>query len=128
MGYGLILNLHQLAMVVWVLSMIVAPVMLMRRRDPALGRRILRAVATPAMVLTWLFGLWLAVQGGWFTQGWLHVKLLFVLALSALHGIALGRLRRMEPAGQVPGLVRALPWLTIVLAAGAILLALTKPF
>ena len=128
MGYGLILNLHQLAMVVWILSMIVAPLALMRRRDPALGRRILRAVATPAMVLTWLFGLWLAVQGGWFTQGWLHVKLLFVLALSALHGIALGRLRRAGPGGEVPGLVRNLPWITILLVAGAALLAVWKPF
>ncbi|HVG46693.1 MAG TPA: CopD family protein [Rubellimicrobium sp.] len=128
MGYGLILNLHQLAMAVWVLSMIVAPLMVARRRDPAVGRRILRTVATPAMVLTWLFGIWLAVQGGWFTMGWLHVKLLLVLALSALHGIALGRLRRMAPGGEVPGLVRVLPWLTILLAVGAVLLALWKPF
>jgi putative membrane protein len=43
---------------------------------------------TPAMIATWVFGLWLAVAGGWFSDGskWLHFKLLLVLALSGFHG------------------------------------------
>jgi len=128
MDYGLIVHLHNAAMVVWIAAMVVAPLTIRRPGDAATARRILRGVATPGLILTWLLGIWLAVQGGWFTQGWLYAKLVFVLALSALHGIALGRLRRMTPGGAVPGLVRALPWITLVLTAVAVWLAVQKPF
>ena len=55
-------------------------------------RRLLRAIINPAMIATWVLGLWLAWNGpdlryGWFASGWLHVKLLLVLALPALHGL-----------------------------------------
>ena len=51
----------------------------------------LRAIINPAMIATWLLGLWLAWHGpnsryGWFASGWLGAKLILVLALSGLHG------------------------------------------
>src|SRR5262249_56194072 len=51
-------------------------------------RRLLRGIMTPAMILTWGLGLWLAWWGGWFTSGWLMGKLLGVGALSAVHRCA----------------------------------------
>ena len=42
-------------------------------------RRLLKAIMTPAMILTWILGLILVWQGGWITSGWLHAKLLLVL-------------------------------------------------
>ena len=128
MYYGLIVHLHNAAMVVWIAAMVVAPLTIRGAGNASTARRILRGVATPGLILTWLLGLWLAVQGEWFTQGWLHAKLVFVLALSALHGIALGRLRRMTPGGAVPGVVRVLPWITLLLTAVAVWLAWGKPF
>ena len=50
-------------------------------------RRLLRAIMTPAMIATWLFGLWLAYQGGWFKAPWLHAKLLLVVLMSGVHGM-----------------------------------------
>ena len=50
-------------------------------------RRLLRAIINPAMIATWVLGLWLAYDGGYFKSGWLHGKLLLVLILSALHGL-----------------------------------------
>jgi len=51
-------------------------------------RRLLRGIMTPAMIATWFFGIWAAIQGDWFSSGsyWLHAKLLFVVALTAFHG------------------------------------------
>jgi len=54
-------------------------------------RRLLRAIINPAMIETWVLGLWLAWLGpdsryGWFDSGWLQSKIVLVLALSALHG------------------------------------------
>ena len=43
-------------------------------------------VSQPALGGVWVFGLWAAFSGGWFTEPWLQIKLVFVLILSALHG------------------------------------------
>lgn len=52
-------------------------------------------VTTPAMILTWAFGLTMALQAGWFTSSWLQIKLILVLVLSGLHGVQSGRMRRL---------------------------------
>ena len=41
---------------------------------------------TPAMVIAWILGLWLAYEGFGFNAVWLWLKLAAVLALSAVHG------------------------------------------
>ena len=52
-------------------------------------RRLLRFITTPAMIASWLLGLWLAFSGAidWSRDGWFHAKLILVLALSAYHGL-----------------------------------------
>lgn len=89
--------------------------------------RLDRNVTTPALLLTWALGLSLAVWARWFPSPWLLVKLVFVLALSALHGVQSGRLRRSvrdgEAAARIPGAGAG-----IVLAMLAIaVLAVVKP-
>ena len=43
-------------------------------------RRLLRAIINPAMIVTWVFGLWLAWKGFGFHGGWLHAKIALVVA------------------------------------------------
>jgi putative membrane protein len=52
-------------------------------------RRLLKAIMRPAMVVTWIFGLWLGFAGEWFAPGvyWLWLKLLAVVILSGIHGL-----------------------------------------
>jgi putative membrane protein len=50
-------------------------------------RRLLRAIMTPAMIVTWLLGLWLAWRGNWFAAPWLQAKLALVIGMSGLHGM-----------------------------------------
>ncbi len=57
-------------------------------------KRLLTIIINPAMVLTWVLGLWLAWQGGLFSAGWLHAKLALVLALSGVHGYFSGAVRQ----------------------------------
>src|SRR5262245_35652489 len=49
-------------------------------------RRLLKAIINPAMIVTWILGLWLAWDAGFFKSGWLHAKLALVLILSGIHG------------------------------------------
>ena len=37
-------------------------------------RRLLRGIMNPAMIATWVFGLYLVIRD-WWRQGWLHAKL-----------------------------------------------------
>jgi len=48
-------------------------------------RRLIKAIMTPAMVLAWALGLVMAVDGGLFSQGWFHIKLLCVVGMTAAH-------------------------------------------
>jgi putative membrane protein len=48
-------------------------------------RRLLRAIMNPAMIASWVFGLWLYVSLGAWTEGWAHAKLLFVVLLTVSH-------------------------------------------
>ena len=100
------------------------------RRLVAGVRRWHRMATTPALLLAWGFGLWLALQAGWFHSGWLHAKLVLVLALSGLHGVLSGALRRASvPAPAVPARAwRAAPALALGAIVAVIWLALVKPF
>lgn len=50
-------------------------------------RRLLKAIITPAMIASWVFGLVLAFQTvNWSKAGWFHLKLVLVVALSGFTG------------------------------------------
>jgi len=86
-----------------------------------------RHVTTPALLLTWIFGLSLALSAGWFASRWLIIKLVFVVALSALHGMQSGRVRRSVRDGKPPkGMPAASVGIVVVMTAIAVL-AIVKP-
>ncbi|KVL30920.1 CopD family protein [Burkholderia sp. MSMB1835] len=94
-------------------------------------RRWDRTVTAPALALVWIAGIALALSGHWFGAAWLSAKLALVAALSVLHGILAGTLRRMERDDLV---VMPVPWLgqaagaAIVAIALVVGLAVIKPF
>jgi uncharacterized membrane protein len=96
-------------------------------------RRYDRIVTTGALAGVWIFGLWLAIGFTGFSgpgMGWLHGKLLFVILLSALHGMQSASLRRMEanPHLDPNAFVRAGMPIVICSAVLIIGLAVIKPF
>jgi uncharacterized membrane protein len=89
-----------------------------------------RTVTTAALGGAWLFGLWLIFGWVGFSQGWLHAKLVFVVLLSALHGMQQGWMRRMQndPKLDPPAFVRAGIPIILVSTTVIVLLAEIKPF
>jgi putative membrane protein len=87
-------------------------------------------VTMPAMLAVWLSGALVAVNGAWLSNYWLSAKLVFVVALSGLHGVQSGRLRRLRRGDRLD--VSGKPFLApaaIAMAAAIIaVLATTKPF
>ena len=100
------------------------------RRLVCAMHRLNRVVTGPALLLAWACGLWLAWQAGWFATGWLHVKLVLVFALSALHGWLSAALRRAgADAPRVPARAwRVAPALALGAIVAVLWLALAKPF
>jgi protoporphyrinogen IX oxidase len=89
--------LHVIAVIAWMAGMLYLPRLFVYHADVARGSetselfkvmegRLLRVIINPAMVLTWVFGLWLAWAGFGFAGGWLHLKFMAVLGLSGFHG------------------------------------------
>jgi protoporphyrinogen IX oxidase len=51
-------------------------------------RKLLRFIMNPAMIATWILGLWLAMVTEAFTSGaWFHAKMLCVMLMSGTHGL-----------------------------------------
>ncbi|WP_419953207.1 protoporphyrinogen oxidase HemJ [Methylobacterium sp.] len=49
-------------------------------------RRLMKAIMNPAMIVTWLLGLFLVWQSGFYASGWMQAKFALVLAMSGCHG------------------------------------------
>jgi putative membrane protein len=87
-------------------------------------------IITPAMILVWTFGLILAWTTGAWAQGWFHVKLAIVLALSAYHGWLVGYGRKLARgerpvSGKALRIMNEIPGLATVLI---VILVIVKPF
>jgi putative membrane protein len=101
--YEWIRAFHIIAVIAWMAGMLYLPRLFVYHCAAEKGsvqsetfkvmeRRLLRAIINPAMIATYVFGLWLAWLGadsryGWFASGWLWAKIVLVLALSAVHGL-----------------------------------------
>jgi putative membrane protein len=89
---------HIVAVIAWMAGMLYLPRLFIYHCEAETGskqsetfkvmeRRLLRIIMTPAMAVAWLLGVWLAASGEWLSAGWLHYKLLLVVAMSILHGL-----------------------------------------
>lgn len=92
--------------------------------------RLLKYIVNPAMIVTWVVGLWLMWQGGWYASGWFHAKFALVLLLSGVHGILSRRLRdfKADRNTRSPRYYRILNEIPAVLMVGIVILVIVKPF
>ena len=97
MGYLWLKALHIIAVISWMAGMLYLPRLFVYHAGVSpsspegkmletMEYRLLRYIMTPALVVVWGTGLWLAFWAGFFTSPWLHGKLMLVLAMSGLHG------------------------------------------
>jgi protoporphyrinogen IX oxidase len=130
-----------MAFAAWMAAMWYLPRLFIYHRDSPVGgeasatfkvmeRRLLKAIATPAMIATFAFGLWLATAQHQWTQGWLHAKLLLAVGIAICHAVMAGDVRRFA-ADERPRTTR---WYRVfnevptVLFIGIVILAVFKPF
>ena len=96
--------LHIMAVIAWMAGLFYLPRLFIYHHEKPVGSessetfkvmeiRLYRFIMNPAMMMAWAFGLFIAWQGGWFSSGWMHVKLLAVMLMTAAH-VYFGRAMR----------------------------------
>jgi len=132
---------HIMAVIAWMAGLFYLPRLFIYHSDVAAGSetsqlfkmmetRLYRIIMNPAMMMAWIFGLFIAAQGMWFSAGWLHVKLLGVIALTGMH-IYYGRAMKAFGRDERPRNARYWRIMNEVPAALMILIvlmAVLKPF
>jgi putative membrane protein len=95
--YEWIKALHVIAVIAWMAGMLYLPRLFVYHCEAEAGskqsetfkvmeRRLLKAIINPAMIVTWLAGVYLAWAGHFLSASWFHGKFLLVLLLSGVHG------------------------------------------
>jgi len=139
--YAWIKAFHIIALIAWMAGMLYLPRLFVYHclAEPGskqsetfklMERRLLTAITTPAMVVTWLLGLWLAWSGGWYASAWLQAKVVLAVALTALHGFFVRWTRdfaadRNKYSQKFYRIINEVP---TVLMIAIVLLVVLKPF
>jgi protoporphyrinogen IX oxidase len=132
---------HVLAIISWMAGLLYLPRLFVYHADVEIDsqtdhlfrvmeRRLYKAIMTPAMVVAWLTGLYMAWQSFGFIGGWLHAKLLFVGLMSAHHGFQKRWLNafaegRNERAARFFRFQNEVPTLLMI---GIVIFVIIKPF
>ncbi|HWJ88176.1 MAG TPA: protoporphyrinogen oxidase HemJ [Pelagibacterium sp.] len=134
---------HIISVIAWMAGLLYLPRLFVYHADAEPGsvqsetfkvmeRRLYRAITTPAMIATWVFGLWLLHLYGSaiFSMGWLWLKLAFVLALSGFHGFLGSNLRAFakDTNTRPAKFFRAINEIPTVLMIVIVIAVIVKPF
>lgn len=142
-AYPWIKALHVISVISWMAGLLYLPRLFVYHTDTEQGspqsetfkimeRRLFRAIMTPAMAATWVFGLLLLSIPGIvdFSDGWVYAKLFLVVLMSAAHDM-MGRWRRdfandaNQRTARFYRLANEIPTLLMI---GIVILVIVKPF
>ena len=139
--YEWIKALHVIAVIAWMAGMLYLPRLFVYHCEAEAGskqsetfkvmeRRLLKAIINPAMIVSWLAGLYLAWAGQFFSAGWFHGKLLLVLLLSGVHGFFARYVKDFAADRNVRSqkFYRVINEVPTILMIGIVILVIVKPF
>jgi putative membrane protein len=132
---------HVIAVIAWMAGMLYLPRLFVYHCDAEPGskqsetfkvmeRRLLKAIINPAMIATWLLGLWLVYDSGFYRSGWFHAKFALVIVLSGLHGFLARTVKdfAVDKNRRSAKFYRIINEVPAVLMALIVILAVVKPF
>ena len=139
--YQWLLAFHIIAVIAWMAGMLYLPRLFVYHceADPGsrqsetfkvMERRLLRAIINPAMIATWVLGLWLAWSGSWFAAPWLHAKLALLMGMMGVHGILSKYVREfaVDKRRKSQKFFRIINEVPTVLMILIVILVVVKPF
>lgn len=132
---------HVIAVMSWMAGLLYMPRLFIYHSDAEPGsaqsetfkmmeQRLLKIIMNPAMMITWMLGLFLAWDVYEFRGGWLHAKIGLVVLLTMVH-VMFGRAVRSFAADgprKSPRYWRLMNEVPTVLMIGIVILVIVKPF
>ncbi|HBP59142.1 MAG TPA: protoporphyrinogen oxidase HemJ [Alphaproteobacteria bacterium] len=108
MSYEIIKALHVISIIAWMAGLLYLPRLYVYHADTTIGsvraetfkvmeRRLLKAIMNPAMIASFLFGVWMLVLAPELLfEIWMQVKVVCVLAMAGCHGVFSKMRRQLE--------------------------------
>lgn len=140
-AYEWVKAVHVIAIISWMAGMLYLPRLFIYHCEAPKGsqqsetfkvmeQRLLRIIINPAMIFSWVLGLWLAWKAGFLTSPWFHAKLVLVLLLSAAHGYFSAAVRAFaeDRNDKPPRHWRLVNEVPTVLMIGIVILVIVKPW
>lgn len=140
-AYPWIKALHVIAIISWMAGMLYLPRLFIYHSDckpdsdqartfAVMERRLVTVIMNPAMIVSWVLGLYLAWSVFEFQGGWLHAKLAAAVALSAVHGYFAKSARSFGEGRYVktPRFWRMMNEAPTLLMIVIVIFAIVKPF
>ena len=142
MSYEIIKALHIISIIAWMAGLLYLPRLYVYHADTTIGsvraetfkvmeRRLLKAIMNPAMIASFLFGIWMLVLvPELLLEVWMQVKVACVLGMAGCHGV-FSRMRRQlendEPPrpGRVYRIWNEVPTVLMIIIVA---MAVVKPF
>lgn len=133
--------IHILAVISWMAGLLYLPRLYVYHSQVAPGseasekftvmeRKLLRGIMNPAMIVSWIFGLWTAHELSAWDQGWFHGKLALVVLMTAVHMVYARHRRSFEQGTnfRTERYYRIVNEVPAVLMIGIVILVVVKPF
>jgi len=133
--------LHVVAVISWMAGLLYMPRLFIYHSDAAPGsdqsetfkvmeQRLLKVIMNPAMMITWMLGLYLAWDVFSFQGGWLHAKIALVVMLTVVHVLFSRAVRvfAVDGARKSPRYWRMMNEAPTVLMIAIVILVIVKPF
>ena len=133
---------HVIAVIAWMAGMLYLPRLFVYHSVTAPGteqsetfkimeRRLLKGIINPAMIATFVFGLWMIHMGAvdW-SQGWPWLKAAFVIGLTACHGILVRHTKNfaVDANTKPQRYFRIINEVPTVLMIGIVIAVIVRPF
>ena len=133
--------LHVVAVISWMAGLLYMPRLFIYHSDAAPGseqsetfkvmeNRLLKVIMNPAMMITWMLGLYLAWDVFSLQGGWLHAKIALVVLLTVVHVLFSRAVRTFATDGarRSPRYWRMMNEAPTVLMIAIVILVIVKPF
>lgn len=132
---------HILSVISWMVGFLYLPRLMVYHVDAEVGsvqsetfktmeRRLMKGIMTPAMIASWIFGLWLMILLHAWTEAWFISKFFIVLILTVFHMIAVKWIREFadDKRHRTSRFFRIVNEVPAVLMVLIVILVVVKPF
>ena len=132
---------HVVSVISWMAAMLYLPRLLVHHCDAVPGgelsdklkvmeRKLLKTIMTPAMIGTWIFGIWIATLYEVWADGWFVTKFFLVILMTAMHGFIAKWVKDFanETNTRPQRFYRIVNEVPAVIMIGIVILVIVKPF